>query len=200
MVLSILICTVVDRRTLFEELYKEFDKQIKENSLEGKVEVLFKEDNKEISVGRKRQLLLDESKADYIVYFDSDDFPCPTYVIDIYDAIVKNNPDCVGFLIKMTTDGGNKQVCCHSLQYKVWDSGVDGYDYVRNVTHFNPVKRELALKVGFADKRFGEDKEYSDNLTALCETEVFIDKEIFHYRFSTAETSDKKYGFDKDKN
>jgi hypothetical protein len=100
-------------------------------------------------------------------------------------------------LIHMTTNGIKPQLCCHSLRYKEWKEHVNGYDYVRNITHFNPVRRELALQVGFKDLRYGEDRIYSDAVTKLCETEVFINKRMFHYRYSNAVPYKKKYGFSK---
>lgn len=195
-ILSILICTTLDRRELFKKLYYEFFVQTKDLP----VEVLFEEDNKEISVGAKRQKLLLRAKGTHIMYFDSDDWPMTYYVEEILKALEKN-PDCVGFLIAMTTNGQRPQVCCHSLRYKEWKGDgrtkIDGYDYVRNVTHFNCVRRELALQVGFNDLRFGEDRVYSDAVTKLCKTEVFINKKMFHYRYSNKIPHKLKYGLKK---
>ena len=190
MKLSILICTTVDRRVMFRQLYAELLRQ--SSGLE--VEVLYEEDDKSISVGAKQQILLRRAQGEYIVFFDSDDWPMSDYVLEILVAL-ESNPDCVGMLIAMTTNGGNPQVCCHSLRFKVWAKNKGGYDYVRNVTHFNPVRRKLALLVGFSDLRHGEDKKYSDSVTRLCKTEVFIDKRLFHYRYSNAEPFNSKYGF-----
>lgn len=187
--LSVLIATTYDRRPLFNKLYAEFVRQS-----EGfPVEVLFEEDGKQISIGKKRQKLLNRAIGNYITYFDSDDFPMNDYIPQMLVAIEKK-PDCVGFLIKMTTNNMNPQVCCHSLKYKVWAEKVDGYDYVRSPGHFNPIRREIALKVGFKDMRFGEDHVYSKGVTHLCKTEVFIDKELFHYRYSNKVPHRQKYG------
>lgn len=195
-ILSILICTTIDRRELFKKLYYEFFVQTKDLP----VEVLFEEDNKEISVGAKRQKLLLRAQGTHIMYFDSDDWPMTYYVEEILKALEKN-PDCVGFLIAMTTNGQRPQVCCHSLKYKEWKGDgktkIDGYDYVRNVTHFNCVRRDIALQVGFKDLRFGEDKIYSDAVTKLCKTEVFINKKMFHYRYSNKIPHKLKYGLNK---
>lgn len=192
-ILSILIATTICRRDLFKKLFLELFTQ----SRNLPVEVLYEEDNKTISVGAKRQKLLERAKGDYVCFFDSDDWPDQWYVVDLLDACYKK-ADCVGFLIFMTTNGQRPQVCCHSLRYKEWKGDgktkIDGYDYVRNVTHFNPVRREIALQVGFKDLRFGEDKIYSDAVTKLCETEVFINKKLFHYRYSNAVPFKKKYG------
>src|SRR5690606_28377306 len=111
-VLSILIATTRDRREMFKLLFFEFHKQ----SQDKPVEVLYEEDNKEISIGAKRQKLLERAKGDYIVFFDSDDWPMPYYVDYILEAL-ERKPDCVGFLIHMTTNGKKPQVCCHSLRY-----------------------------------------------------------------------------------
>lgn len=191
--LSILIATTIDRRNLFHILYETFTSMIKKFKYDDLVEIVFLEDNKEISIGLKRQKLLEQSKNEYIVYFDSDDMPREAYLPKIITAI-QENPDCVGFLINMTTNGQNNQTCCHSLKYKVWSERQDGYDYVRNVTHFNPVKRELAIQVGFQDLRYGEDKLYADALTNLCSKEVFINEFLFDYRYSNHISHNEKYG------
>lgn len=192
MIWSILICTTVDRREMFSKLYAELQRQ--SSGLE--VEVLYEEDNKQISVGAKRQKLLERARGKYICYFDSDDWPFSYYVRMIVDAL-ETDPDCVGMLVHMTTNGIKPQVCCHSLKYKVWAERVDGYDYVRNVTHFNCVRRDLALMVGFPDLRYAEDKWYSDRVTRLCKTEVFINKKLFHYRYSSKVPHKIKYGIKK---
>jgi len=191
--LSILIATTIDRRNEFHTLYETFTSMIKKFKYDDLVEIFFLEDNKEISIGLKRQKLLEQSKNEYIVYFDSDDIPREAYLPKIITAI-QENPDCVGFLINMTTNGQNNQTCCHSLKYKVWAEKQDGYDYVRNVTHFNPVKRELAIQVGFQDLRYGEDKLYADALTNLCSKEVFINEFLFDYRYSNHIPHNEKYG------
>jgi len=192
--LSILIATTVDRRPLFDKLLEEFIRQIHQiDNMYGGVELLYEEDNKEISIGKKRQRLLERSTGEYVVYFDSDDFPMHNYTSEIMTAL-QRNVDCVGFLIHMTTNSKNPQVCCHSLRYKVWAKNKNGYNYVRGCTHFNPIKREIALRVGFNDLRYGEDKIYSDAVTRLCKTEAFINKKLFHYRYSNAVPHTKKYG------
>jgi glycosyltransferase involved in cell wall biosynthesis len=193
MKLSILICTTIDRRPLFDKLMLEFLRQKLLLDDPEELEILFDEDNKEISVGAKRQKLLMAAQGEYIVFFDSDDWPMPDYVAQMMWAI-DQKPDCVGFLIHMTTNGVKPQTCCHSLKYKKWAEKVDGYNYVRNVTHFNPVRRELALRVGFKDMRYGEDHVYADAVTQLCSKEVFINKRLFHYRLSNKMPHKQKYG------
>ncbi len=158
------------------------------------VAIEFEEDNKEISVGAKRQKLLEKSKGKYIVYFDSDDFPKQDYVKEIMQAL-EDGPDCVGFRIAMTTNGKKPETCIHSLSNPEWT--FKGGIYLRNCTHFNPILRSIAIQVGFEDRRFGEDKIYSDKVSKLCKKETFIDKYLFDYRYSSQEPHEIKYGFKK---
>jgi hypothetical protein len=158
------------------------------------VELVFEEDDKELSIGAKRQKLLERARGKYIVYFDSDDYPKPNYISKIMAALA-DGPDCIGFKIQMTTNGQKPETCIHSLRNPEW--AFKNGEYLRNVTHFNPVKKDLALQVGFPDLRFGEDKVYSDAVSKLCEKEIFIDDFLFDYRYSTKEEHGKKYGYSK---
>lgn len=187
--LSILVATTLDRRRLFEKLYAELAAQAAGQP----VEILFEEDNKQLSIGAKRQKLLNRATGEYICFFDSDDWPFRSYTSLILKAL-ESKPDCVGMLIHMTTNNVRPQTCCHSLRYPVWKNNIDGYDYVRNVTHFNPCRIDLALQVGFKDIRHGEDKLYSDAVTKLCKEEVFINQKLFHYRYSNKMNHKIKYG------
>lgn len=159
------------------------------------VELKHIEDNREMILGDKRNALLEKANGKYIVFFDSDDFPKPNYVSSIMKAL-ESNPDCVGFRILMTTNGQKPETCIHSLSNKEWTH--NGKAYLRNCTHFNPVRKDLALQAKFPSIRFGEDKVYSDRVSALCKTEVFIDEFLFDYRYSDKMKHDEKYGLNKD--
>lgn len=194
-VLSILIPTVIERNEDFIKLHAAMVALIRKQKLHHQIEIVYLQDNKEISIGAKRQKLLELAKGDWIVFFDDDDKLYKNYIADIYNAII-NNPgiDCIGIVIDMLTNGANPQTCCHRLAYPEWKDNVDGYNYVRNITHRNPVKRQLAMQVGFEDLRFGEDKLYSDKITQLCTKEFFIEQPNFLYNYSTAQPHNQKYG------
>jgi hypothetical protein len=194
-ILSILIATVVERRKQFTSLMQIFNHQLDRDGLRDTVEIKHLCDNKEISIGKKRQQLLELATGEWIVFFDDDDRPNQNYINLILNAI-KSNPgiDCVGMNVLMTTNGTNPQKCCHRLKYRQWATKVDGWDYVRNITHFNCVKRKLALRVGFKDLRWGEDKPYSDDITRLCRKEAYIDEPLFEYNYTTHQPHAEKYG------
>ncbi len=186
--LSILLATVTNRASLFAKLHAEILRQC-----EGRpVEVIIACDAKEISIGRKRQNLLEQATGDYVAYVDDDDWLAPDYVDRILTALA-TSPDCVGFLISCTTNGGRPVMAKASMCYKQWGEGQDGYAHTRSCYHKTPHRRSIGLAVGFPDLRFGEDRPYSAGLMKHVKTEVFVDAVCYHYRFKT-EPFHKKYG------
>lgn len=211
--LSILICSTRERSKSFSEVIKRLgviphtirtteslNETIFYGDISNEVQVISIIDNKQISVGAKRQRLLELSKAEWIDFFDDDDEPYNGYSDKIMYGI-NNYPDidCMGIHGDMTTNGINPKTWIHSMAFKEWRGDgrkrlESGFDYERNIIHFNPVKRIKALESGFKDIRFGEDKDYSDRLNKLLTKEYFIPEPLFHYKFTTKETHNKKYG------
>lgn len=187
--LSILICTVVGREEKFDKLYNELFLQSN-----NEVEILFEKDNKQISVGAKRQKLLERATGKFIVFIDDDDWISENYIKNILNVINSEyNLDCIGF--KIECKGTKGVTAAASNKYSVWADNYDGYDYVRTIYHKNPVRRTHAALVGFKDMRFGEDHDYSVRLKAsgFLQNEIFIDEVMYYYNF-TYENPETKYG------
>lgn len=187
--LSILLATVENRAGLFAQLHAELKRQSEGKS----VELVVACDAKEISIGKKRQNLLEAATGDYIVYIDDDDWVAPDYVDQILAAL-STSPDCVGFEIMCTFNNGRPKKAIASMRYPKWVENVDGFDFCRGCYHKTPARRDLALKCGFPDLRYSEDKVYAEKIMHLVKTEVFIPKQLYFYRFSGAEPFNKKYG------
>ncbi len=183
MILSILIPTTIDRRAMFQKLREELVKQIYACKYPYLVEILHEEDNREISVGAKRQNLISKAKGRYVVHIDSDDWPSNQYVASILKA-TEERPDCIGFMIACDMEGKHVMASA-SNKYEDWREDVDGFKYVRTIYHKTPVLREHALKIGFKDMRFREDYDFSKRLkeSGLLKKEVYINDVLYHYRY-----------------
>lgn len=190
--LSVLIATVVGRAERFNKLHAELARQAEGHP----VEILHLCDNKEISVGLKRQRLLEMATGEYVCFVDDDDWIAANYVESILRAL-GHKPDCVGFEIRCTTNGANIKRAVASMRYKDWCENRDGYAFCRSPYHKVPIKRSIALKVGFPDLRYAEDRVYSKGVTALIKTEIFVPEQLYLYRFSTEENFFSKYGIKK---
>jgi len=180
---SILICTIDARHDMFYKLAGFLQNQIKDRN---QVELRYLCDSGGISIGVKRQILLEQATGEYINYVDDDDLVSEHYVKLILEAL-KPRPDCVGIEGILRRQSMPDAQFLHSLQYKCWyqNNGI----YYRTPNHLNPIKRKLASKVGFIDKNHGEDRDYSDRIYKLLRTEVMIKYPIYFYYPGTTQNA-----------
>jgi cellulose synthase/poly-beta-1,6-N-acetylglucosamine synthase-like glycosyltransferase len=144
------------------------------------VEILIETDNRKITTGAKRNLLLHEAHGDYIAFVDDDDEVASDYVQKIL-AATATYPDCCGMEGQVTFQRtGVSRRFIHSLKYKSWFEK-DGV-YYRCPNHISPVRRGLALSVGFPDLTIGEDRDYSMRLLPLLRTESCISGILYYYK------------------
>ncbi len=181
---SILICTIVGREKSLGRLLGVLRKQTNKQ-----VEILVEKGDKKITTGAKRNKLLKRAKGDYIAFIDDDDMVVEDYIPKILQAL-KTNPDCCGIEGMITVrirkkrrrprQGELKQrKFIHSIQYKTWFE--KNSIYYRSPNHLNPVKRELALRVGFPNLSVSEDHDYSKRLVPLLKKEAYIKDPIYFY-------------------
>lgn len=185
MTLSILIATIEKRKKHFEALYEKVSRQIAGNSLSGAVEILFLLDNKEHSIGSKRNKLIDMAKGEFVVFVDDDDDVSDDYVPLVYKAITENpDIDCIGLKGLITFNGKRPRHFIHSLQYKEYFAKEK--TLYRPPYHLNPVRREIANKYKFEDISYSEDVDYAMKMLrdGALKKEYFIDKVIYYYHSS----------------
>lgn len=178
MILSILIPTLADRRQQLNKLLHTLNHQIGGEP----VQVLTAEDSGEMTVGAKRQMLLMAAVGEYVCYFDDDDQPDIGYIPLILRAL-ESRPDCVGF--KGWYQHKRKRfewIISNALPYV--DAMINKQIvYLRHTNHLAPVRRDIALQIGFQDISREEDHRYAVGLreSGLLKTEVFINKHLYHY-------------------
>ena len=193
--LSVLIPSTFDRRVMTDILIMNIQNQIDDLGVSNQVEILTDFDNREVSIGTKRQRMLEKAKGEYVVSIDSDDEVTIDYITEIW-AGIKENPDCITFQISCYgTKGKTANV---SNKYDDWKDSFDGFDYARTPYHKVPIKRSIALQIGFIDLRYGEDYEFSKRLkkSGLIQSEYHIAKPLYHYKYKEAPFR-QKYGFNR---
>lgn len=181
-ILTIMIPTTVDRFPLFNILSAELFKQINQLPDPRSVRVISLEDNKEMSVGAKRQKLLETATGDFVVGIDSDDWIDNCYIMEILNVIHRHpTTDHVGFLEHCDIDG-EQSISIFSSADLEWAENKRGYDHIRCANPKSVIRRSVALRVGFEDMRYGEDRVFSEKVTPLIKSEVFIHKVLYYYR------------------
>lgn len=180
MILTIGICSLAGREAFLERLLAVLNPQI--GGVDN-VEVAIDVDAGDVSIGQKRQRMLERARGEWICWVDDDDLVSPDYVQSILHAL-ESNPDCVGFIVDRWHDGQHDCQAIHSLRNENYQTiRVPSKIMHRPPTHLNPIRASIARKVGFLPMNHGEDIEYSRGVRPLLTTENFIDRPLYVYLF-----------------
>jgi glycosyltransferase involved in cell wall biosynthesis len=178
--LSILIASLKQRAEMFERVRGSIQAQVDALPDPGVVEILFLVDNQELSIGAKRNKLIQMAKGDYTCFVDDDDRVFGDYVVSLLEAL-EDNPDCVGITSLVTFNNVKGYLSCFSLGKKL-EHGVANSP----VCHLCPIKRSITTSVPFLDASFGEDANWSMRVIPLLKTINIIQQPIYHYRWHNA--------------
>jgi hypothetical protein len=150
------------------------------------VRILQLTDDGQVSIGTKRQRMLEAATAAYVSFVDDDDLVSPGYCARVLEVLGGTRPpDVVGFRLRHFVDGRLEGYAIHSYSAKTLPPPVGAVEWWnrhdRDPNHLNPVRRVLALRAGYRDMRFGEDADYAERLAKLNPREVFIDAPLYDY-------------------
>lgn len=188
MKLNILIPTIEDRKELFDELVSNLERQIKDCNAEEEIRILSLCDNRILSIGAKRNELLERAKSDYVCFIDDDDMVSYKYIKKLLEGIDKG-VDCCSLVGVYTIDGQNPELFEHSIKYKEWRTTPPTYGirYERNPNHLNCIKTSIAKQFKFPETWHGEDHEWSKQLqlSGLLKTEHYISDVLYEYKYNS---------------
>lgn len=187
--LAILIPVTPDRQLLYNRLKQELDIQRRISDDKNEVNIITlltppydKETNK-YSTGSKRNELIQkalEDKAEYISFFDSDDFPGITYIKRGLE-VANSGMDCGELWGQYYSNGIKGNPFHHSIEYDHWFQ--DDKTYFRNPNHLNFLRLEAIRDIKYPDITIGEDGQYSLRLqhADVLKTQYPIPEIIYHY-------------------
>ena len=184
--LSILILTLPTRIDSYATLIKTLNQQVIQNNLMSRVQILSLCDTKEISVGEKRNILLNKSCGKYVCFIDDDDLIAPDYIIKLMNAI-NSNADVITFCGEYIQ---NTIITPFSISIVHRGNYNHPNIFYRLPNHLCPVKREIALNCMFTDKNFGEDSDYAERINKHIKNEFHIQDKLYFYMYneSTSQT------------
>lgn len=145
-------------------------------------------DNREKSIGEKRNTLLELAEGKYSCFVDDDD-SLPDNYIELLLGGIEKEADCCSLKGIITTNGGDPRVYEHSLKYSEWRTNGDDavVKYERPPNHLNCIKSEIAKQFKFPETYHGEDHVWSMAIqkSGLLKTEHYIDQVIYYYNYNS---------------
>lgn len=170
---SILIATLARRGDALRQVLGDLTPQLAEAA--GQVELVILRNHAERPLGHTRQMLVEEARGEYITFVDDDDRLPDYYVSEILPRL--DGVDYVGWQMQAYNYGQPMLPTFHSLKYTEWWESTVGY--FRDISHLNPVRKELAAD--FRCDRPPEDVDWVVRMRGRLKTEHYIDRVMYHY-------------------
>lgn len=196
MILTVLIATIPDRFDIFSKLSDELFRQktylqTTHPSL-GEVQILVDGSKKYLdgglSIGAKRQSLLERAHGDYVCFLDDDESIAPNYLETLVRLCHKRQDVCT--FRNLSKMANFWTVIDMGLHYPN-DQASPMFMTRRKPWHICPVKREFARLYRFEDVNYGEDFGWMEKVLTHCTTEAKTDAIIHVYNHGTHSEADK---------
>lgn len=195
--LSILIPTIPERHKRFTKLYNELMRQKTEfdttHDIIGELQVIVNSDKRfldgGLSIGKKRQALVQQAEGKYLNFLDDDEGIPPNYLEALMRLCHKGQDVCTFQAIaKMRTFWALVDM---RLSYKVNDQINPNYPARRPPWHCCPVKSVYAKMFEFPDLNNAEDFVWMEKVLSCCTSEAHTDAVLYQYNHGDHSEADK---------
>ena len=174
---SILIPTLVERSDTFNGLMNRLNEKYQRICPGLKIEFCVSCDNREKSIGLKRQELLQGAKGKYLSFIDDDD--------DVTDVYFEDAVECIkgGFDTCRLRGSMAEYTFTHSIENRLDTPLARGEEFLRPPNHLNVMLSDMAKLVPFGNAKQGEDLDWTIRLAraGFIKTEYTSDHSRIHY-------------------
>jgi glycosyltransferase involved in cell wall biosynthesis len=178
---SILIATIPGREESLQRLISSIHEKRGRLCPELRVEVLVAFDNREATIGAKRQTLLDKARGKYLSFIDDDD--------EITDAYFEDGLACIGQNYHVSRLRGQirQYTFTHSIENSLDQPMARGDVFVRPPNHLNVMMSDIAKLIRFRDVTYGEDLDWTIRLATrgFLTHEYRSDDSRIHYIYNS---------------
>ena len=180
---SVLIATIPGREQSLQNLMNSIREKCGRVAPDMKYEICLSYDNRETSIGRKRQYLLEQAKGRYLSFMDDDDNITDDYIEDLWMTI-QGNYSCMRLRGQI-----NQYTFTHSVENKLTDRMAKDEVFLRPPNHLNPMLSDIAKLIQFKDSVRGEDLDWTIRLArnGFLTTEYTSDPSRIHYIYNMGE-------------
>lgn len=192
--LTILIPSVPSRRkTFLQQLLDNLEKQVGDNE---HIEILNLYDNKRMTIGEKRNMLLSMARGKYLTFVDDDDTLAPNYISEIMKVINEyeqsgSNLDCITFIQDCYINNVHTFRCKYSKDFE-YTSNKQTKEWTGKPAHTMIWASKIAKNYTYPHLQNGEDYDWCKRACLDIKDQVMIDKVLYTYYYNraTSETSD----------
>jgi hypothetical protein len=177
---SVLIPTIPGRETSLKRLLESIHEKTKRICPTLRVEISVGFDNRETSIGMKRESLLQNAKGKYASFVDDDDEITDAYIEDLA-ATIEGNYHVMR--LRGTMSGYH---FVHSTDNKLTDPMARGSEFLRPPNHLNPMLVDVAKFVHYKDSLRGEDLDWTIRMaqSGFLQNEYRSDSSRVHYIYN----------------
>lgn len=176
---SVLIPTITGREASLHHLLTSIREKVGRIAPDLRVEYCIEFDNREASVGTKRNKLLQAAKGKYMSFIDDDDDITDAYIEDLL-AMIRG-----GYQVMRLRGTIRPYTFTHSIENKLTDNMARGDVFVRPPNHLNPMLSDVAKLVQFGNAVRGEDLDWTIRLarSGYLTNEYQSDPSRIHYLY-----------------
>lgn len=195
-ILSVLIPTTPDRVDMFSKLFTELFRQVTYmhtvHPTLGRIEILV-DDSKRfldggLSIGKKRESLVQRAKGKYLCFCDSDDHIAPNYLETLVRLCQQDKDVCT--FKNLTRTEFYWTIVDMSLEFDNEEANPDKI-VKRTAWHVCPVRSLFAKMIPFPDTSYGEDWDWMGRVLEMCSTEAKSNAVLHEYHHGKHSESDK---------
>jgi hypothetical protein len=181
---TVLVATIPGREQKLQSLLTSIREKVSRIAPEIRLEICLDFDNRESSIGDKRQRLLHRAAGKYLCFIDDDDDITDAYVEDVR-AMMQGNFQTMRLRGKMID-----YEFVHSTSVKLSDPMATKDTFQRPPNHLNPMLADIAKLIPFKSATYGEDLDWTINLcrAGFLQTEYrHEDPHRIHYLYNVSE-------------
>lgn len=189
---SILILSIPSRiEKYLMPLYK---KMLKQAEGHPEVEILCLVDNKSMTIGEKRQSLLDCARGKWIGFMDDDDGISDNYIESLSEAMKNHPADVITFDQHCSVNGEEFMVNFGMRNpHQPWIPKCNIDRILRPPYHMCFWRSEIAKQAKFKPSSYGEDLAWCMEMYPKIKTETHIDRVLHHYMFDDRTSESIQY-------
>lgn len=179
---SILIPTLCERQHKLNRLLKSIHEKCSRIAPWLKYDIQLDCDNRETSVGAKRDRLLKSAKGKYLSFIDDDDEITDAYIEDLVETIRGH------FHVMRLRGKVDVYTFTHSIKNTLNMPMAIGDEFLRPPNHLNPMLSDIAKFIPFQNAQRGEDLDWTIRLaqTGFLKTEYTSADDRIHYNYNIA--------------